>query len=549
MELRVNGVTEHYPSGTLLADIAAAHAHEESCAIALAMVDGRLRELANTAVEGTDVSFITIADGIGYDAYRRSCSMLFLTALQNVLGDEKGRAVLHFAVAEGFYFSLAPDVTPDEELLKAVTGEMKRLSDACLPFFKRTVPTAEARKIFRSAGMTDKDLLFRTRMASRTNIYRLGTFEDYYYGFMVHDASVLRTYELIPFKGGVVLQMPGKGKPGVVPPFKTSEKLFNAQIQGEKWAETQGISTVGDLNHIIINGDGGRMVMVSEALQESAISNIAAEISSRPSVKFIMIAGPSSSGKTTFSQRLSIQLSAHGMRPHYIGIDNYFIDRDKMVPGPDGKLDFESLSAVDVSQFNSDMEKLLAGETIRIPSFDFVTGRRIYTGETLAFGEQDVLVIEGLHALNDDFSAAIPSGKKFKVYISALTQLNIDEHNRVPSRDGRLIRRIVRDNRTRGYTASQTLSMWSSVCAGEEKYIFPFQESADVVFNSALPYEIAALKTYAQPLLFQVPSDDPGWYEARRLLKFLDYFIAIPSEGVPINSLLREFIGGGCFRL
>ena len=262
-----------------------------------------------------------------------------------------------------------------------------------------------------------------------------------------------------------------------------------------------------------------------------------------------MIAGPSSSGKTTFSQRLSIQLVAHGLKPHYIGVDNYFVDRDKMPVGPDGRKDFESLSGVDTELFNSDMNALLRGERVQLPSFDFVQGRRVYHGNSLQLDDDSILVIEGIHCLNEKLSYALPADSKFRIYISALTQLNVDDHNRISSSDGRLIRRIIRDNRTRGYTASMTIAMWDQVRRGEVMNIFPFQDSADVVFNSALPYEIAALKVYAQPLLFQITPDDPAYQEAKRLLKFLDFFVAIPSEGVPKTSLLREFIGGGCFHM
>ena len=550
MEVRLNGQTERYPDGTLLAEIVKAHEGETPFPAALALVNGSLKELHHKAKDGDVISFVTIDQGIGFEAYRRSCAMLFLTAVQNVLGAEKGSAILHFSVSSGFYFTLRDvSVSDDVSLPARIEKEMRRLTDAHLPFVKKTVSTQEARRIFRDAGMTDKEVLFRTRMASRANIYMLGTYEDYYYGFMVHDTSVLRYFRLDVFRDGIVLMMPEQGRFGEVPPLQTSEKLFDAQIRGEQWAERLGIGTVGDLNRKIISGEGANTVLVSEALQEGAISQIASAVREKPAVKFIMIAGPSSSGKTTFSQRLCIQLTAHGLRPHCIGVDNYFIDRADMVPGPDGKLDFESLDAVDVRQFNEDMTTLLNGGTIKMPTFDFVSGKRVYTGETLTLGKGELLVIEGLHCLNDKLSYSLPQESKFRIYISALTQLNIDEHNRVPSADGRLIRRIVRDYRTRGSSASRTIAMWGSVRSGEEKYIFPYQEQADIFFNTALPYEIAALKTYVQPLLFQVQPDDPSWYEARRLLKFLDYFVAIPSEGIPTNSLLREFIGGGCFRL
>ena len=289
------------------------------------------------------------------------------------------------------------------------------------------------------------------------------------------------------------------------------------------------------------------MILVGEALQEERISKIADQITASGNVRFVMIAGPSSSGKTTFSHRLSIQLAAHGMRPHPIAVDNYFVNREDTPLDEFGKRNFECLEAVDVAKFNEDMNALLRGERVELPRFNFVEGRREYRGDFLQMGQEDILVIEGIHCLNDALSHTLPRESKFKIYISALTQLNVDEHNRIPTTDGRLIRRLVRDSRTRGSSAKDTIAMWGSVRRGEEENIFPYQEEADVMFNSALLYELAALKVYAEPLLFQITEDEPEYYEAKRLLKFLDYFLAIPSEDIPNNSILREFIGGSCF--
>ena len=291
------------------------------------------------------------------------------------------------------------------------------------------------------------------------------------------------------------------------------------------------------------------MILISEALQEAGIAQIAKRISGRASTKFVMIAGPSSSGKTTFSQRLCTQLSAIGLVPHYIGVDNYFIPRAECPLDEFGNKDFESLRAIDLQLFNRDMTSLLNGEKIELPTYDFITGLRVYNGEKLRLSEGEILVIEGIHCLNEELSSSLPSESKFRIYISALTQINVDEHNRISSADGRLLRRIIRDYRTRGYSAESTLAMWDSVRRGEESYIFPYQEAADEFFNSALPYETAVMKQYVMPLLFRVPEGSPQYHEARRLLKFLDYFMGIPLDDVPQNSILREFLGGGCFRL
>ena len=556
MRILVNGQPREVPDGTELYSIAVEEQKHYDAPIALAVVNGMLRELFHCLTSGDaqeggipEVSFITVNDKAGYDAFRRSLSMLFFAAVHEVTGGHAGNVTLHFACGSGFYFTIRGMNRIDADFIGRVKKSMLDMVEKKLLFTKQQVPIETVKKKFHDYGMPDKEKLFRIRLSSFVNIYSLAGYEDYYYGFMLSDTSLLGNFELIPYHEGVVVQMPERGNPDVIPPFITSEKLFAAQIEGEKWAETLGIGTVGELNDQIIAGNTSSMILISEALQEAKISELAEMIADRGNVRFVMIAGPSSSGKTTFSQRLAIQLSAHGLTPHYIGTDNYFINREDMVPGPDGKLDFESINAVDTEQFNADMNDLLAGKTVEIPTFDFITGRRVMSGEKMVLGPTDILVIEGLHSLNDALSSGLPEESKFRVYISALTQLNIDEHNRVPSGDGRLIRRIVRDHRTRGYSASATINQWGSVRKGETENVFPYQDKADAVFNSALPYDLAALKTYVQPLLFQVEKTDPAYFEARRLLKFLDYFIAIPVSGVPMNSILREFVGDGCFRL
>lgn len=303
------------------------------------------------------------------------------------------------------------------------------------------------------------------------------------------------------------------------------------------------------MNELVSKGGMQKLILISEALQEGKISRIAEDIANHKNVKFIMIAGPSSSGKTTFSHRLSIQLAAHGLKPHPVAMDNYFVNREDTPLDEHGNRNFECLEAIDVEQFNKDMSDLLKGEKVEIPRFNFVEGKREYKGDFMQLGAEDVLVLEGIHGLNDKMSYTLPRENKYKVYISALTQLNIDEHNRIPTTDGRLIRRMVRDNRTRGTSAKDTIAMWASVRRGEEENIFPYQEEADVMFNSALIYELAVLKNYAEPILFQISKGCPEYYEATRLLKFLDYFIGVPSDTIPNNSILREFVGGGCFDL
>ena len=447
----------------------------------------------------------------------------------------------------GYYCKVKGEVIVNQDFLDRVKDRMLELVKEDIPFKKRSIHTDDAILLFQGHRMYDKERLFQYRRVSRVNIYSLNEFEDYYYGYMVPSTGILKYFELYLYDEGFVLQMPRKKAPTKVAPFEPQQKLFHVLKESKEWGERLGISTVGELNEKISKGKLNDIVLVQEALQEKKISEIARMITEKKQSKFIMIAGPSSSGKTTFSHRLSIQLQAHGLNPHLISIDDYFIDRLKCPLDEFGKYDFESLRALDVEQFNVDMMALLKGSQIELPVYNFKTGKREYRGDYLQLGKEDVLVIEGIHGLNDALSYTLPKDSKFKIYISALTQLNVDEHNRIPSTDGRLIRRMVRDNRTRNITAKGTLDMWDSVRRGEEQYIFPYQEEADVMFNSALVYELAALKQFAEPILFQIEKSDPCYAEAKRLLKFLDYFLGMTTEDIPKNSILREFVGKGCF--
>lgn len=547
-QVRIDGELYSYPEGTPFGEIAQEHQERYEHPIVLVMADGRLRELHKKFRGEQKLSFVTTADDIGHKTYKRSMSLLFLKAVYHVAGHENvEKVVLHYTVHKGYYYTIRGKVTIDEAFLAAVKAYMLEMVRQKLPIRKRSVTTREARELFRRHRMYDKEKLFRFRRVSRVNIYSLDDFEDYFYGFMVWHTGYLKYFELYPYDEGVVLQMPSAKRPTEVLPFEPSPKIFKVQQEAERWAERMNASTVGELNEVISGGNIRRLLLVGEALQEEKISKIADQIAASGHVRFVMIAGPSSSGKTTFSHRLSIQLAAHGMNPHPIAVDNYFVNREDTPLDEHGKRNFECLEAVDVKQFNEDMCALLRGECVQLPRFNFVEGRREYKGDYLQMGQEDILVIEGIHCLNDALSHSLPRESKFKIYISALTQLNVDEHNRIPTTDGRLIRRMVRDSRTRGSSAKDTIAMWGSVRRGEEENIFPYQEEADVMFNSALIYELAVLKLYAEPLLFQITEDDPEYYEAKRLLKFLDYFLAIPGEDIPKNSILREFVGGSCF--
>ena len=473
---------------------------------------------------------------------------MLLKAIYDVAGKETVEKVeIHYSVGSGYYFTINGFPGLNQEFLDQIREEMHRVADACLPIGKKSVSTADAIALFHQHHMYDKEKLFRYRRVSRVNIYNIENYEDYFYGYMADHTGYVKYFDLKLYDEGFVLELPERSDPFTIPPFAPDEKIFKVQKESQEWAEKMDISYVGDLNDRITREGVRNILLVQEALQEAKISRIAEQIVADGSRKFIMIAGPSSSGKTSFSHRLSIQLTAHGMKPHPIAVDNYFKNREDTPLDEYGERNYECLEALDVEKFNEDMLALLRGERIELPVFNFVTGHREYRGDFLKLGKEDVLVIEGIHGLNDKLSHSLPKESKFKIYISALTQLNIDKHNRIPTTDGRLIRRIVRDARTRGTSAKDTIARWPSVRRGEEANIFPYQEEADVMFNSALVYELACLKLYAEPLLFGIGKDEPEYIEAKRLLKFFDYFVAVPSDDIPRNSLLREFVGGSCF--
>ncbi|MEF2877317.1 MAG: nucleoside kinase [Blautia sp.] len=548
VSVKILGKTKEYPYGTTYAKIAYDYQESTRYPIVLVRKDKKLCELHKKLKKEGTLEFITTREEIGHKTYKRSASLLLLKAVYHVAGHDKiKKMTLHFSVSSGYYYTIDGDVEITEAFLAQVKAYMLELVEKRLPILKRSVGTSDAIELFHRHGMYDKEKLFRFRRVSRVNIYSLEDFEDYFYGYMVNHTGYLKYFELYPYDKGLVMQLPDRENPQQVPPFKPWPKIFHVQQESAHWGEMIGADTVGDLNEQITLKGANELILIAEALQEAKISQIAERISQDRSKKFVMIAGPSSSGKTTFSHRLSIQLSAHGLRPHPIAVDNYFVNREDTPLDEDGNYNFECLEAIDVERFNQDMINLLKGERVELPTFNFKTGQREYRGDFLQLGPEDVLVIEGIHCLNDRLSYSLPMESKFKIYISALTQLNIDEHNRIPTTDGRLIRRIVRDARTRGSSAKATIAMWNSVRRGEEENIFPYQESADVMFNSALIYELAVLKLYAEPLLFSIQPGEPEYDEAKRLLKFLDYFVGVPSEAIPHNSILREFVGGGCF--
>ena len=553
IKLSVDGRDMEVESGTTLLDVAAMVQKDYDSPILLAQYNSRLAELFRKVIEPGTVRFLTLTDDNARKAYRRSLVFLMQRAIDLVCGGELMDVRVMFSVGEG-YFCLPPvdeqgrqhPVT--EEFLADLKQKMNELVDRNLPIRKRIMKTFAAAKMFHDEGQYDKERLLCYRNSSNINIYELDGIHDYFYGYMVPSTGVLTEFDILPYQDGFILQFTRKGQKELVP-YREYPKLFGTLKHATDWSDTMGIATVGALNDAIAGGRSRELILLQEALMEERIGALARDIIASGDRKFVMIAGPSSSGKTTFSHRLSTQLLARGHHTHPIPLDMYYKNRDEMPLDEFGKKDFEALEGLDIERFNEDMTRLLKGEEVELPIFNFTTGKRELHGKRLQIKQGDLLVIEGIHGLNDKLSYSLPAESKFKIYISALTQLAIDEHNPLSTTDGRLIRRIVRDARTRGTKARGTIAMWQSVRRGEERNIFPFQEEADVMFNSALIYEMSVLKLYAEPLLYAIRPDSEEYVEAKRLCKLFSYFLPMPTELIAQNSLLREFIGGSCYHV
>lgn len=546
IQLKIDTQTKEYSEDVTWQVVAEEYQKEYADEILLVQVNGKLQELQEKIREG-EVKFITARQKPGISAYQRSATLLMLKAFYAVAGPENvEKVIVDFSIGKGFFVEARGNFTLNQELLDQVKAEMQEYVDQEIPILKRSISTDDAIERFHRHRMYDKERLFRYRRVSRVNVYSIDGFEDYFYGYMVPNTKYIRYFDLKLYEYGFVLILPSMLAPTVLPQFAPLPKLFHTLADSSLWGQRLDLETVGALNDKIAEGDMSHLILIQEALQEKRIAEIAAQIAERKTAKIVMIAGPSSSGKTTFSHRLSVQLEAIGLKPHPIAVDNYFVNRIDSPRDENGNYNYEILECLDVEQFNQDMQALLRGEQVELPYYNFKKGEREYKGDFLKLGKEDILVIEGIHCLNDRLSYSLPRESKFKIYISALTQLNIDEHNRIPTTDGRLLRRMIRDARTRGTSARDTIRMWPSVRKGEEENIFPYQEEADAMFNSALIYELAVLKQYVEPLLFGIPKNCPEYTEAKRLLKFLDYFIGVSSEDIPKNSILREFIGGSC---
>lgn len=545
----VNQSIYEVKEGTTLSDLAKQVQLPQEPIILLAYMDGKLRELFTPMTKDCHVRFVTLKEQAGYMAYKRTATLMFLKACEDLLGTgATTKIALDYSIGNSIFCDFLEDRVIDEAFARSIQKRMEELAKANLPITKRSLDTDQAAKYFDRIGFKGKKELFQFRRESKMNIYSLDGYDNYFYGYMAPSTGYISAFLVSAYQHGVVLQIPKRKQTEEIVPFTPQPKLFHVMQRSREWTKTMGVDTVGALNDEITHGNINHLILLQEGLQEKLLADIADEIVSK-NKRIILIAGPSSSGKTTFSHRLSIQLQIAGLTPHPVSMDDYFLDRELSPRDENGNYNFETIASLDVDLLTKHINQLLDGEEIDVPSYNFITGKREYHGHKLKIGEKDVLVIEGIHGLNGTLTNEIPEDAKYRIYVSALNQINLDEHNRIPSSDGRLLRRIVRDAMTRGNDARETISRWDSVRKGEEDNIFPYQEEADVMFNSAQIYEIAVLKQYAEPLLFAVPRDCPEYQEAKRLLKFLEYFLNIPSEAIPKTSLLREFIGGSCFEV
>jgi len=510
-----------------------------------AVVNGELRELTYTIDVESRVTPVTMGDSDGMRFYRRSLTFLLAAAFEELF--PRNQLYIDHSVSSGGYFCrVNRKLTTDE--IDQLEKRMRGLVDADLPFKRETVPLAEAIEYVRTKGYVDKVRLLAYRKKPTLVFYRLGDLRQYHHGYMVPSTGYLKWFSLVQTDDGLTLCFPRRHRPTELQSAPEFPMLLSTFRQYGDWLNTLGISSVGALNDAITAGRSREIVLVSEALHERRIAEIAADIAQHhDQIRLVLVAGPSSSGKTTFSKRLSIQLLARGISPFPIEMDNFFVDRDKTPLDESGEFDFESLGAVDVERLNHDLRILISGEKVRLPKYDFKQGLQL-EGEEVQIASNQLIILEGIHGLNPDLLPNIPAAQTYRVYVSALTQLNLDRYNRVSTTDTRLIRRIVRDANYRGYSATDTIRRWDSVRRGEKRYIFPYQENANIQFNSALVYESSALGPLAEPLLRQVPFGTREYIEAKRLLVFIDWFLHLDSDLIPDNSILREFIGGSILR-
>lgn len=519
----------------------------------LKMTHGPVSARVNNKVEGMhyrvynskDVEFLDMNSASGSRAYTRTLFFVLCKAVQDIYPNTD--VVIDIPVSNGFYVDIRlgrPVVDEDVNILRR---RMQEIIDSKMPIRRFTVPTEEAIALFQEKGDVEKVKLLRTSGSIYTTYYKIGEYVDYYYGTLLTNTSQLYLFGLEKYYDGMLLRIPSVSNPDELGEMTRQDKMFDIFKEHHRWQEILGIRTVGDFNQAIDAGHATDIINISEALQEKKLAKIAEEIASRKGVKLVLLAGPSSSGKTTSCKRLSIQLAVNGLKPLQISLDDYFVDRDKTPKDENGEYDFESIYALNLDLLNEQFNALFRGEEVELPKYDFPSGKSVKSGKKLKLEPNNVLVVEGIHALNPELTAHVPEEQIFRVYASALTTILLDNHNYIPTTDNRLLRRIIRDYKYRGVSAQETIRRWPSVRAGENKWIFPFQENADAMLNTAMLYELSVLKMQAEPLLQQVPENCEEFAEAYRLLKFLKYFKGIPYNNLPPTSLLREFLGGSSF--
>ena len=519
----------------------------------LKMTHGPVSARVNNKVEGMhyrvynskDVEFLDMNSASGSRAYTRTLFFVLCKAVQDIYPNTD--VVIDIPVSNGFYVDIRlgrPVVDEDVNILRR---RMQEIIDSKMPIRRFTVPTEEAIALFQEKGDVEKVKLLRTSGSIYTTYYKIGEYVDYYYGTLLTNTSQLYLFGLEKYYDGMLLRIPSVSNPDELGEMTRQDKMFDIFKEHHRWQEILGIRTVGDFNQAIDAGHATDIINISEALQEKKLAKIAEEIASREGVKLVLLAGPSSSGKTTSCKRLSIQLAVNGLKPLQISLDDYFVDRDKTPKDENGDFDFESIYALNLDLLNEQFNALFRGEEVELPKYDFPSGKSVKSGKKLKLEPNNVLVVEGIHALNPELTAHIPEEQIFRVYASALTTILLDNHNYIPTTDNRLLRRIIRDYKYRGVSAQETIRRWPSVRSGENKWIFPFQENADAMLNTAMLYELSVLKMQAEPLLQQVPENCEEFAEAYRLLKFLKYFKGIPYNNLPPTSLLREFLGGSSF--
>ena len=542
--------SKEFPIGISLLDIYSGFGLEMPYGPVSAKVNNKVESLTFRLYNNKDVEFQDIHCSSGMRTYVRSLCFVLCKAVEDLYPN--GSIALEHPVSKGYYCQLKLDRTVGLDDVLRIKQRMKEIIAEDLPFNRFEKHTSEVVELFRQKGMTDKVRLLETSGNLYSYYYTLGDTIDYYYGSLLPSTGYIHLFDLVKYYDGLLLQVPNRSNPSKLEEVVKQEKMLEVFKEHRRWNQILGIGTVGDFNHACNSGYATELINVSEALQEKRISQIADEIFNRGQkgnpVKLILISGPSSSGKTTFSKRLSVQLMANGLRPYPISLDDYFVNREDTPKDENGNYDYESLYALDLDFFNLQLQSLLNGEEVELPRFNFNTGKREMSGNHLKVDDNMILILEGIHALNPDLTPHIPAESKFKIYVSALTTILLDNHNNIPTTDNRLLRRIIRDYKYRGYSAEDTISRWPSVRAGEDKWIFPYQENADVMFNSALLFELAIIKDYAEPILRKVPNNRPEYSEAYRLRKFLDYFVPLQDKELPPTSLLREFLGGSSFR-